>query len=396
MNGDQGGGVLNRTRELVEEILRTLPRPLTNDVTDDVLCVIESTPRWRNKFDKLCSEFSKSTVCKNVGKAVKLALDDPEENGRCKSPRNGLCGSFTRLHVPKDASPNTNESRELPMAIPPENLILYGPPGTGKTYSTTEEAIRLCGEPVPEDRETLMQAYQRLLAAGRIEFATFHQSMSYEDFVEGRQPMTGSDEDGDTSSVGFRLETVPGIFRRIAKRAETSRGRSTGDDAINVANRKVFKMSIGEASNPEDAHLFEEAIEGGYTLLGFEDIDWSDDKYADGEAIIEACKTKGHTDINARSGVVQMPSIFRNWVGIGDIVIVSRGNLLFRAIGEFTGEYEFHPRRRVAMPIDVRCVGSGRTVRACLLARSTRDASCRSRSTSSLKQNSTFLRSSAT
>ena len=136
----------------------------------------------------------------------------------------------------------------------------------------------------------------------------------------------------------------PGIFRRIAKRAETSRGRSIGDDAITVADRQVFKMSIGEANNPEDAHLFEEAIEGGYALLGFEDIDWSNDKYADREAIIEACKTKGHTDIDARSGVVQLPFIFRNWVHQGDIVIVSKGNSLFRAIGEFTGDYEFHRR----------------------------------------------------
>ena len=234
------------------------------------------------------------------------------------------------------------------MPISPMNLILYGPPGTGKTFSTAAEAVRLCGEPVPEDREPLMQAYQQLLAAGRIEFVTFHQSLSYEDFVEGRQPMTGSDEDDDSSSAGFRLETVPGIFRRIAKRAETSRGRSTGGDAIAVAGRQVFKMSIGEANNPEDAHLFEEAIAGGYALLGFEDINWSDDKYAKREAVIEACKTegqiKGHTDVDARSGAVQMPFIFRNWVRTGDIVIVSKGNSLFRAIGEFTGDYEFHRR----------------------------------------------------
>ena len=247
-----------------------------------------------------------------------------------------------------DASPDTSESRETPMPISPMNLILYGPPGTGKTFSTAAEAVRLCGEPVPEDREPLMQAYQQLLAAGRIEFVTFHQSLSYEDFVEGRQPMTGSDEDDDSSSAGFRLETVPGIFRRIAKRAETSRGRSTGGDAIAVAGRQVFKMSIGEANNPEDAHLFEEAIAGGYALLGFEDINWSDDKYAKREAVIEACKTegqiKGHTDVDARSGAVQMPFIFRNWVRTGDIVIVSKGNSLFRAIGEFTGDYEFHRR----------------------------------------------------
>ena len=231
------------------------------------------------------------------------------------------------------------------MPIPPLNLVLYGPPGTGKTFLTAAEAVRLCGEPVPEDRKALMRTYQGLLEAGRIEFVTFHQSMSYEDFVEGRQPITGSDEDDTPSSAGFRLETVPGIFRRIAKRAETSRSRSTDGDAITIAGRRVFKMSIGEVNNPEEAHLFEEAIAEGYALLGFgDDIDLSDDKYAKRDALIEAWKNKGHTDVDARSGVVQMPFIFRNWVRKGDIVIVSKGNSLFRAIGEFTGDYEFHPR----------------------------------------------------
>lgn len=226
------------------------------------------------------------------------------------------------------------------------NIILYGPPGTGKTYRTAEEAVRLCGEPVPDDRAELMATYQRLLAAGRIEFVTFHQSMAYEEFVEGRQPMTGADEGEDTSSAGFRLETVPGIFRRIAKRAETSRGHSSEEESTRVEGRQVFKMSIGEANNPEDAHLFEEAIKGNYALLGFEDIDWSDAKFESREAIIEACKAHGNQNgaVDARSGMVQMPFIFRNWVRKGDIVIVSKGNGLFRAIGEFTGGYEFAPR----------------------------------------------------
>ena len=247
---------------------------------------------------------------------------------------------------PSDRGSSQDESTGYSEPISPENLILHGPPGTGKTYFTAEEAVRPCGEqvPEPEDREALMQIYQRLLAMGRIEFVTFHQSMSYEDFVEGRQPMTGSDEVDDTSSTGFRLETVPGIFRRIAKRAETSRGRSTDDDAISVNGRQVFKMSIGEANNPEDVRLFEEAIDGGYALLGYDDIDWSDDQYANREAIIEALEAEGYTDLNAQSGPVQMPHFFRNWVKKRDIVIVSKGNLLFRAIGEFTGKYKFRPR----------------------------------------------------
>ena len=192
-----------------------------------------------------------------------------------------------------------------------------------------------------------MAAYQLLLAAGQIEFVTFHQSMSYEDFVEGRQPVTGSDEDADGSSAGFRLETVPGIFRRIARRAETSRGRSTERDAVTVANRQVFKMSIGEASDPEAAHLFEEALAGDYALLGWYDIDWSDERYTERQAIIDACQAQDHA-VSGQSGGVQSPFTFRNRVRDGDIVIVSKGNSRFRAIGEFTGEftegYEFHPR----------------------------------------------------
>jgi 5-methylcytosine-specific restriction protein B len=39
-----------------------------------------------------------------------------------------------------------------------------------------------------------------------------------------------------------------------------------------------------------------------------------------------------------------MPFIFRNWIKSGDIVVVSKGNSLFRAIGEVSGEYQFVPR----------------------------------------------------
>lgn len=222
----------------------------------------------------------------------------------------------------------------------PSNLILYGPPGTGKTFATAAEAIQLCGEPVPEDREELMASYRRLSDAGRIEFVTFHQSISYEDFVEGLRPTRASED-----SVGFELKPEQGVFRRIARRAETSTG--PGDASFSISGRQVFKMSIGEAANPDDAYLFEEAITGGYTLLGFDDIDWSDDRFATREAIIEEIRAQGvaeQSEPNASSGRVQMPFIFRNWIKPGDIVVVSKGNSRFRAIGEVTGGYQFAPR----------------------------------------------------
>ena len=232
--------------------------------------------------------------------------------------------------------------------LPPMNLILYGPPGTGKTFASATEAVRLCGEPVPQDRAELMAVYRRLVAAGRIAFVTFHQSLSYEDFVEGRQPVTGSGPNGEAEadSVGFRLETVPGIFRRIAKRAETSRSRPAGDDMIGLEGRQVFKMSIGRANVAEDAQFFEEAISGGYTLLGWENIDWSDPRYGEASEILQKCRDDGTIPglANAQSGQVRHTDVFRNRMKTGDIVIVSKGNSLFRAIGEVTGGYEYSPR----------------------------------------------------
>ena len=98
MNVNQDLGLLERTRELVNEILPTLP--LTSEVTDDVLSAIENTPHWRVRFDGLCVEHNPGTVCQRVGQAVSEALSSPEHISRCRKPRNGLCGSYTRLHVP--------------------------------------------------------------------------------------------------------------------------------------------------------------------------------------------------------------------------------------------------------------------------------------------------------
>ena len=225
----------------------------------------------------------------------------------------------------------------------PENLILYGPPGTGKTFSTAAEAIRLSGEPVPENRDDLMAVYQRLLATGRIEFVTFHQSMAYEEFVEGRQPMTGADDSEDTSSVGFRLETVPGIFRRIAKRAEVSRSTVHSETMLLLGGRRVFKMSIGNTKMPEDVFLFEEAIEKNCAIFGFYDFNLSDSRFEAQQAIQTAAEARQREDPEAivSKPATMMTNLFRNSLKKGDILIVTKGNSLVRAIGAVEGEYEF-------------------------------------------------------
>ncbi len=84
------------------------------------------------------------------------------------------------------------------------NRILYGPPGTGKTYCVSREAATTCGG----ERED----YTDLVGLGRIAFITFHQSYSYEDFVEGIRPVTKN------GVVNYEIRQ--GIFRQMCDRAE--------------------------------------------------------------------------------------------------------------------------------------------------------------------------------
>ena len=73
----------------------------------------------------------------------------------------------------------------------PLNTILFGPPGTGKTYNSINKAISIVNPAfnTKQDRKLVKEEYDRLEKEGKILFSTFHQSMSYEDFIEGIKPL---------------------------------------------------------------------------------------------------------------------------------------------------------------------------------------------------------------
>ncbi len=304
----------------------------------------EITIRARDIAETLNLSDKYPNICQALGgKKFKAMIDAVEI--QATEPNPSSTTAFTYQLVPQSDEPHARPHLASGDhdTMSPTNLILHGPPGTGKTYQTAFEALRLCGEVMPENRVEVMAAYNRLRAENRIEFITFHQSTSYEDFVEGRQPTTEGSDEG--SGTGFRLETVPGIFRRIARRAEGAKGVPSGDRAITLDGRQAFKMSIGRAGDPGDAHLFETAIEEGCMLIGWENIDFADDKFSDPNHILEACREQGtrEGEPNLQSGQVNQLHIFRNQVQVGDIIVVFKGNSRFRAIGEVIGEYEFAP-----------------------------------------------------
>ncbi len=97
---------------------------------------------------------------------------------------------------------------------PPLNQILYGPPGTGKTYSTIDRALEILGvETQDKSRAELKAKFDKFRQNGQIEFVTFHQSFSYEEFVEGIKPNI------ENENTEMTYEVKDGIFKDISDRA---------------------------------------------------------------------------------------------------------------------------------------------------------------------------------
>lgn len=96
----------------------------------------------------------------------------------------------------------------------PLNQILYGPPGTGKTYATKKLAVEIIDKTKFDDsmesRDKILSLYDQYSQKQQIKFTTFHQSLSYEDFIEGIKPVMNNDEEV-SSSVNYKL--VSGIFK---------------------------------------------------------------------------------------------------------------------------------------------------------------------------------------
>ncbi len=103
------------------------------------------------------------------------------------------------------------------------NLLLYGPPGTGKTYNSVNYAVAIIEgrtfEDVVLDPYILnLEKYDRYTKMGRITFMTFHQSLGYDDFIEGVKPVVN--DDGTLVYL-----PMPGVFYDFCRKAEFPRSR---------------------------------------------------------------------------------------------------------------------------------------------------------------------------
>lgn len=137
------------------------------------------------------------------------------------------------------------------------NQILYGAPGTGKTYSTKKLAVEIIEGKEFTERNEINRKYAELVKTNQIHFTTFHQSMSYEDFVEGIKP--------ETIDNKVTYDVKDGIFKQICEFAN-SKNESNFEEAysnlikdilergneyliLNTPKNKTFRININSNNN---------------------------------------------------------------------------------------------------------------------------------------------------
>ncbi len=128
------------------------------------------------------------------------------------------------------------------------NIILQGAPGTGKTYNTAAIALKTLDITDIDltDHKAVMIRYDELLGK-QIFFTTFHQSLDYEDFVEGLKPHVQTDDKGN--SIGITYEPEDGIFKRACNKA-----------VENAEDNKSVVLIIDEINRGNVSKIFGELI----------------------------------------------------------------------------------------------------------------------------------------
>lgn len=226
----------------------------------------------------------------------------------------------------------------------PLNQILYGPPGTGKTYATIDATMAILD---PEflaanlsDRKALKARFDVFERERRVRFVTFHQSFSYEDFVEGLRATTNE----DTGQI--RYEVVDGVFKSLCEAAAAKVTRpqegKTSTTPFNIRGRRIWKMSLGNTLGI-DAAIYDECIEKGYALLGYGGrVNFTGCTSRD--EVFKRCVENGIEVANPLTDyTVTSVASFVTRMKPGDLLVISDGNLKFRAIGEVSGEYRYQP-----------------------------------------------------
>ncbi|MCC0682613.1 AAA family ATPase [Clostridioides sp. ES-S-0005-03] len=133
-----------------------------------------------------------------------------------------------------------------------KNTILYGPPGTGKTYNIAKYVVRIIegkteSEINTEEYKDIIDRFNRYKVDGHAIFTTFHQSYSYEEFIEGIKPVIKNKEENNNepnSDISYTVED--GIFKEFCSKASKDEQQNNYVFIIDEINRGNMSKIFGE------------------------------------------------------------------------------------------------------------------------------------------------------
>jgi 5-methylcytosine-specific restriction protein B len=128
----------------------------------------------------------------------------------------------------------------------PLNQILYGPPGTGKTYNSIDRAVKIATTKSGVHAENKI-LFDQLRKEGQIEFVTFHQGYSYEDFMVGIKPNVDSDH--------LTFKPYKGIFYRLVERAKENYIASKEERSTFKSFDEVFEAILKPFEEDRDVKI---------------------------------------------------------------------------------------------------------------------------------------------
>ena len=258
-----------------------------------------------------------------------------------------LCNWWDELNESNQDSSETSklEVSQMEEIAHPLNRILFGAAGTGKTFHSINHALSIIeNKPLEildqEDRTALKTRFDQYKEQGQIKFVTFHQSFSYEDFVEGIRAESVEDSEGSKS---IEYPIIPGVFKSICDAATIKTVVENRDTEFNPSKNQIWKMSLGRAGTDEE--IYQYCIQNNCVLLGWgEDLDFSN---AQTKKQIEILMDEnGYSEYRKKyPSASRFVNDFKNKIKLGDLIIVSDGNHKFRAIAEVIGDYSLLPAR---------------------------------------------------
>ncbi len=229
-----------------------------------------------------------------------------------------LCNAYDNSELTEEASMSIDHT-DSNQATAPLNQILFGPPGTGKTYGTIDETLRILDPEYfavhEQDRTALKARFDSL--AENIRFVTFHQSFSYEDFVEGLRAVSNDDK-----QLEYLVE--PGVFKRLCDDART---QGVQAEAGIRSNPNIWKISInGTGPSPTKTYC----LNHGEARIG----------WGDTGNLMELNDQNVYFN-SLGSGNQGTLKYFSEEIVPGDILLCIHSAETIGAIGVVTGDYRF-------------------------------------------------------